>query len=207
MKSAPPPAIGLLLEQVPNLHDHGALDGGHRAVDVLLVIVELKTSHHVLEEHGELAVVGVRVQPVRRSAGQRRERHAQEVVPGRVGAHVAGLKHLANVVDVLDTEDLAHEAHVLEGLLEAGREPLFEEVDVARNVLFNHCIIRTARAIRPARVADLHGLLELRWGLLTQSLDLVRIPDALGGDGVTYARPAFKVLGYVWGYVNRVLDC
>ena len=206
MERAPPPAVRLLLEHVSNLHDDGALDGRHRAVDICFVIVELETSYHVLEKHGELAVVRVRVQPVRRSAGQRRDWHAQKVVPGRVGAQVAGLKHLADVVEVLHAENLAYEAHVLERLLGAGREPSLEEVVEARKVVLNQLEIRSAWRVRPARVSDLHGLFELRWGLLAQSFNLLGI-QGLGGDGVTDARPALPVLGCVGWNVDRVLDC
>ena len=61
MESAPQSTIGLLLEHVSDLHDHGTLDGRDGAVDVVFMIMELQTARHVLEEHGELAVVGVRV--------------------------------------------------------------------------------------------------------------------------------------------------
>lgn len=119
---------------------------------------------------------------------------------------MARLERLANVVDVLDGQDLAHQAHVLEGLLEAGREPLLEEVDVARKVLLNQVEVGAARGVRSAWVAHLHSFLELRRLLLAKSLDLLGIPDALGGDGVTNPRPAFKVIACIVGDVNQVLD-
>ena len=206
MESAQPSAIRLLLKQVPDLQDHGTLDGRDWAVDAFIVVMELKTARHVLEEHGELAVIGVRVQSVRRSAGQWREWHAQEVVPGGVGAHVARLEHLTKVFEVLHAQDLAHQAHVLEGLLVAGREPLLEEFDVAGNMLLNQVEIGAARWVRPAGVAHLHSFLELGRLLLTESLDFFRIPDALGGNGVTNPCPAFKMIACIIGDVHRVLD-
>ena len=119
---------------------------------------------------------------------------------------MARLEHLTKVLEVLDAQDLTHKAHVLEGLLVAGREPFLEKVDVAGNMLFNQVEIGAARWVRSAGVVHLHSFLKLGRLLLTESFDLVRIPDVLRGDGVTNPRPAFKVFGRIVGDVNRVLD-